>query len=83
MCVRARSLRSCPTQTPWTVTLQAPLSMGFSRQEYWSGFACFPTQGLNQTLLRLLHGQAGSLPVAPPQKSPNNIYFTVKGTFLL
>ena len=23
--------------TPWTVTLQAPLSMGFSRQEYWSG----------------------------------------------
>ena len=23
--------------TPWTVTSQAPLSMGFSRQEYWSG----------------------------------------------
>ena len=23
--------------TPWTVDLQAPLSMGFSRQEYWSG----------------------------------------------
>ena len=23
--------------TPWTVTYQAPLSMGFSRQEYWSG----------------------------------------------
>ena len=23
--------------TPWTVTCQAPLSMGFSRQEYWSG----------------------------------------------
>ena len=22
---------------PWTVALQAPLSMGFSRQEYWSG----------------------------------------------
>ena len=22
--------------TPWTVTYQAPLSMGFSRQEYWS-----------------------------------------------
>ena len=22
--------------TPWTVTHQAPLSMGFSRQEYWS-----------------------------------------------
>ena len=23
--------------TPWTVALQAPLSVGFSRQEYWSG----------------------------------------------
>jgi len=23
--------------TPWTITHQAPLSMGFSRQEYWSG----------------------------------------------
>ena len=28
--------------TPWTVTRQAPLSMGFSRQEYWSGLP-FPT----------------------------------------
>ena len=28
--------------TPWTVTLQAPLSMGFSRQEYWSAFPCLP-----------------------------------------
>ena len=28
----------CPTlKTPWTVAHQAPLSMGFSRQEYWSG----------------------------------------------
>ena len=26
--------------TPWTVARQAPLSMGFSRQEYWSGFPC-------------------------------------------
>ena len=24
--------------TPWTVAYQAPLSMGFSRQEYWSGW---------------------------------------------
>jgi len=23
--------------TPWTAAYQAPLSMGFSRQEYWSG----------------------------------------------
>ena len=28
--------------TPWTIALQAPLSMGFSRQEYWSGLP-FPS----------------------------------------
>ena len=28
--------------TPWTVAHQAPLSMGFSRQEYWSGLPCPP-----------------------------------------
>ena len=27
---------------PWTVDHQAPLSMGFSRQEYWSGSPCPP-----------------------------------------
>ena len=26
--------------TPWAVALQAPLSMGLSRQEYWSGLPC-------------------------------------------
>ena len=26
--------------TPWTIAYQAPLSMGFSRQEYWSGLLC-------------------------------------------
>ena len=28
--------------TPWTVAHQAPLFMGFSRQEYWSGLPCPP-----------------------------------------
>ena len=28
--------------TPWTVAHQAPLSMEFSRQEYWSGLSCQP-----------------------------------------
>ena len=42
--------------TPWTVARQAPLSMEFSRQEYWVGFhflfqGIFPTQGLNSCLL--------------------------------
>ena len=30
--------------TPWTVTSQAPLSMGFPRKEYWSGLP-FPSPG--------------------------------------
>ena len=30
----------------WTVALQAPLSMGFSRQEYWSGLPCPPPRDL-------------------------------------
>ena len=30
--------------TPWTVAYQAPLSMGFSRHEYWSGLP-FPPPG--------------------------------------
>ena len=35
--------KSCLTlATPWTVACQAPLSMGFSRQEYWSGLP-FPS----------------------------------------
>ena len=32
--------------TLWTVALQAPLSMGFSRQEYWSGLPCPPPEDL-------------------------------------
>ena len=37
--------KSCPTLvTPWIVAYQAPLSMGFSRQEYWSGLPC-PSPG--------------------------------------
>ena len=28
--------------TPWTVACQAPLSMGFSRRDYWSGLPCSP-----------------------------------------
>ena len=51
----------------WTVAHQAPLSMGFSRQEYWSGLPCpppgdLPHSGIKPTSLCLLHWQAGSLP---------------------
>ena len=42
--------------TPWTVTYQAPLSMGFPRQEYWNGLpfpspGIFPSQESNPSLL--------------------------------
>ena len=55
----------------WTVARQAPLSMGFPMQEYWSGLqfpspGVFPTQGLN---LGLKHWQAGSLLSEPPGKA--------------
>ena len=45
VCVRAQSLsRARPFATPWTVAHQTPLSMGFPRQEYWSGLP-FPSPG--------------------------------------
>ena len=37
VCVLSRFSHVQLIATPWTVALQAPLSMGFSRQEYWSG----------------------------------------------
>ena len=68
--------------TPWTVARQAPLSMGFSRQEYWCKVPCPPqriflTQGSNLPFLRLLHWQAGSLPLGPPG-SPHSFLATSK-----
>ena len=33
--------------TLWSVARQAPLSMGFSRQEYWSGLPCPPPGDLS------------------------------------
>ena len=48
--------------TLWTVACQAPLSMGFSRQEYWSGLhallqGIFPPQGQNPHFLHLSIGR--------------------------
>ena len=58
-------------ETPWTIAYQAPLSIGFPRQEYWSELPFLspgdlPTQGSN---LSLLHWQVDSLPLSH-QKSP-------------
>ena len=43
-CMHAVTPVRSDTVTLWTVTRQAPLSMGFSRQEYWSGLP-FPSSG--------------------------------------
>ena len=45
LCCCCLVVKLCPTlTTPWTVTYQALLSMGFPRQEYWSGLP-FPSWG--------------------------------------
>ena len=56
--------------TLWTVAGQAPLSMGFSRQEYWSGLP-FPSPGDLPNLGIKLESpalQADSIPSEPPGK---------------
>ena len=78
VCARARALghfshvQLCVTL--WTATCQASLSMGFSRQGYWSGLPCSPSGDLpdprNRTCISwvYLYWQTGSLPLAPPGK---------------
>ena len=57
--------------TPWTVAHKAPLSMEFSRQEYWSGFlfltpAVFPYPGIKSMSSAL----AGRIFIAEPPEKP-------------
>ena len=60
--------------TLWTVAHQAPLSTGFSRQEYWNGLLCppgkLPDPGIKST--------SSSLPLAPPGKPQRCNIFTYK-----
>ena len=60
-------------QTPWIAALQAPLSMGFSSQEYQSGLPCPPPGGRpNPGIEPVSHMSpalaGGSLPLAHPGK---------------
>ena len=75
-CARMLSHFSCVQlcATLWTVARQTPLSMGFSRQEYWSGLPCpppgfFPTQGSNPGLFHcrqiLYHWATREVPPVP------------------
>ena len=61
--------------TLWAIACQASLSLGFSRQKYWSRLPCplqgiFPIEGLKLRLLNLLQWEASSLPLTPPGKPP-------------
>ena len=54
-CVCSQTL-SCVqlSATPWTVAHQVPLSMGFSRKEYWSGLPCPPPGDLPHPGIKLM-----------------------------
>ena len=62
--------------TLWTVAHQTPLSMGFSRHEYWSGLPCPPPGGLADPGIGLMPSalQAFSLPTKPPGKLHISVY---------
>ena len=55
--------------TPWTVTCQAPLSMGFSTQEYWGGLPFPPPGDLPNPEIK---------PVSPASPSLAGRYFTAE-----
>ena len=63
--------------TPWTVAHQAPLSLAFSRQDYWCGLPCPPLGDLPDTeiepapLVSSALASGFSLPLAPTGKPPN------------
>ena len=66
--------------TPWTVACQAPLSMEFSRQEYWRGWlrpppGDLPNSGIEPRSPAL---QADSLSSEPPRKPENTLYLMPK-----
>ena len=69
-CMLSRFSRVRPFATLWTINHQDPLSVGFSRQEYWSGWPFpppgdLPNPGREPPSLKFLHWQASSLPLAP------------------
>ena len=70
--------------TPWTVAHWAPPSMGFSRQEYWSGVPFpspgdLPDSGIEPRSLAL---EADALTSEPPGK-PQNLYGATKSPLKL
>ena len=67
--------------TPRTIARGTPLSMGFSRQEYWSGLPCpspgdIPNTDIKPTPLETPLWQAGSLSREPPGKPGAHLRFS-------
>ena len=59
--------------TLWSISHQAPLTMRFSRQEYWCGMPCpppgdHPNPGIKPVFLMSSALAGGSLPQVPPGK---------------
>ena len=59
--------------TPWTIACQAPLSMGLSRKEYWSGLPCpppgaLPNPGIKRTSPQSPALAGGFFTIASPGK---------------
>ena len=52
-CLCVQSQLSPTLEAPWTIAHQAPLSMGFSRQEYWSGLPRPPPGDLPDPRIKL------------------------------
>ena len=70
--------------TPWTAAHQAPLSMGFSKQEYWSGLPLpspgdLPNTGIKPGVSGM---QADSLPSQPPGKFQGFFLFFIFFPFI-
>ena len=67
--------------TPWTVACQAPLSMGFSRHEYWSGMPLPPRDlcdpRIEPMFLASCALQVDSLPSESPGKQIRRVWVTV------
>ena len=58
--------------TPWTVARQAPLSMGFTKQEYWSWLPCPPPGDLPNPAIK---------PVFVASPALAGRFFTTSGTW--
>ena len=69
--------------TLWTIAHQAPLSIGFPRQEYRNGLPFstprdLPKSGIEPTSLSILHWKVSSLPLEPPGKPLGNLLKLIK-----